>query len=89
MSIAHIGQGYFVINTGDFNLENMLHINRKTSLNFLKHPNRIITVSDYLTKSLSIIIITMSEQQLLVKFALPFTPRIEEGFDCFLWANKR
>jgi hypothetical protein len=89
MSFALKGQDYMLINTDDFNLENMPHINLKASFNFLKPSNGIVTTSDYWIKSLLIVLVIMSEEHLLTKFALPFIPRIEEGFDCFLWANRR
>jgi hypothetical protein len=87
-SFALIGQDHLMINTDNFDLRNMAHINLKIPLHFLKPSNGIVSAADYWIKSLSIFSIIMSQEQLLLKFALPFTPRVEEGFDCFLWFNR-
>jgi hypothetical protein len=89
ISFAHIGQGNYFTNQADFDLESMRHILEKISLNFLKHSNGILNIFDYRIKSLSKFKVIMSEQHLLTKFALSSTPRILEGFDCFLWASKK
>jgi integral membrane sensor domain MASE1 len=77
------------INTDYFPLKSMTHINLEIPLLNLNLFNGIESPHDHWIKSLSIIFILMSEAHILNKFSLPFVYRIEEGFGCFFWANRR
>jgi hypothetical protein len=93
MGSAHIGKGFNEVNPDDyFDCGNAIHINRKWMMfDFLYYSNGIHKPSDcsIITFSNSRLIVKISKDFLLAKFSLPFDVRYAEGFDCFLWTNRR